>query len=76
MPAAGGLQQLTTPVYGIAMHDGGGHDHTGGGGHHRRPEAPAAAESGRRVNANYRYFGTILFLGALAMILLMVMLNR
>ena len=57
------------------MHDGGGPDHASGGGHHRRPEAPAA-ESGRRVNANYRYFGTILFLGALAMILLMVVVNR
>ena len=30
----------------------------------------------RRANANYRYFGTILFLGALAMILLMVLLHR
>jgi hypothetical protein len=46
-----------------------------GGGHHRRPEPPAVS-SGRRVNANYRYFGTILFVGALAMILLMVLLHR
>jgi len=45
------------------------------GGHHRRPETPAAP-GGRRVNANYRHFGTILFLGALAMILLMVLLHR
>jgi hypothetical protein len=68
MPATGGLQQLTTPVYGVAMHDGGPNH-----GQHRRPPA---AEGGRRVNANYRYFGTILFLGALGMILLMVVLNR
>jgi hypothetical protein len=53
------------------MHDG-ANDHTSGG-HHRQPPA---AESGRRVNANYRHFGTILFLGALAMILLMVLLHR
>ena len=62
---------MTTPVYGDAMHDG-ANDHTSGG-HHRHPPA---AESGRRVNANYRHFGTILFLGALAMILLMVLLHR
>jgi len=30
----------------------------------------------RRTNRNYRYFGTILFLGALAMIMLMVFLHR
>jgi hypothetical protein len=71
MPAAGGLQQLTAPVYGDAMHD----DPAIGGGHHRRPDPPAAG-NGRRVNANYRYFGTILFVGALAMILLMVLVNR
>jgi hypothetical protein len=68
MSPAGGLQQLTTPVYGVAMHDGGPNH-----GHHRRPPA---VEGGRRVNANYRYFGTILFLGALGMILLMVLLHR
>jgi hypothetical protein len=62
---------LTTPVYGDAMHDG-ANDHTSGG--HRRQ--PPTAGSGRRVNANYRHFGTILFLGALAMILLMVLLHR
>lgn len=64
---------MTTPVYGDAMQDG-ANDNTSGG-HHRRPETPAA-DSGRRVNANYRHFGTILFLGALAMILLMVLLHR
>jgi hypothetical protein len=53
------------------MHD----DPATGGGHHRRPDPPAAS-SGRRVNANYRHFGTILFVGALAMILLMVLLHR
>jgi hypothetical protein len=62
---------LTAPVYGVAMHD----DPAAGDGHHRRPDPPAV-ESGRRVNANYRYFGTILFLGALAMILLMVLVHR
>jgi len=30
----------------------------------------------RRSNRNYRYFGTILFLGALGMILLMVLVHR
>jgi len=33
-------------------------------------------EHGRRTNRNYRYFGTILFLGALGMILLMVLVHR
>ncbi|HEX4725402.1 MAG TPA: hypothetical protein VH333_23015 [Pseudonocardiaceae bacterium] len=39
---------------------------------------PGRSVSGdrRRANANYRYFGTILFLGALVMILLMVLLHR
>jgi hypothetical protein len=64
---------LTTPVYGDAMQEGANDDASGG--HHRRPETPAAP-GGRRVNANYRHFGTILFLGALAMILLMVLLHR
>ena len=62
---------MTQSVYGVAMHD----DPATDGGHHRRPDPPAVT-SGRRVNANYRYFGTILFVGALAMILLMVLLNR
>lgn len=30
----------------------------------------------RRSNRNYRYFGTILFLGALVMIMLMVLVHR
>lgn len=51
------------------------HDDPATGGHHRRPEPPVVS-GGRRVNANYRYFGTILFVGALAMILLMVLVNR
>jgi hypothetical protein len=45
----------------------GANDNAGG----QHPES-----RGRRVNANYRHFGTILFLGALAMILLMVLLHR
>jgi hypothetical protein len=69
MPPAGGLQRLTTPVYGDAMQEGANDNADGGQAH--RPETP-----GRRVNANYRHFGTILFLGALAMILLMVLLHR
>ena len=46
------------------------------GGRHHRPESGRPAGQRRRPNSNYRYFGTILFLGALAMILLMVLLNR
>jgi hypothetical protein len=53
------------------MHDGGS-EH---GRHHRAEAAPRSGDR-RRPNANYRYFGTILFVGALAMILLMVLLHR
>jgi hypothetical protein len=56
------------------MHDGGGvggHD----GGHHRA-DGQDVPPPGRRVDANYRYIGTVLFLGALAMIMLMVLVHR
>ncbi|HEY0808187.1 MAG TPA: hypothetical protein VGD84_24180 [Pseudonocardiaceae bacterium] len=46
------------------------------GGRHHRAESGRPSRQRRRPNSNYRYFGTILFLGALAMILLMVLLHR
>ena len=57
------------------MQEGGTQPHAGNDPAHPVPGRATPGDR-RRANANYRYFGTILFLGALAMILLMVLLHR
>ncbi|HEX4704124.1 MAG TPA: hypothetical protein VH352_18500 [Pseudonocardiaceae bacterium] len=57
-------------------HHGGSHHHNERGHHESSLPADDGRRPARRTNSNYRHFGTVLFLAALAAILLTVLIHR